>query len=476
MFKVLYIDDSNFDIIEFRESLNQKMMKQLSLDTTSDVFGVTAKYISRNVYDVVICDMYFDQITPLEADGLQLLDRIRRYYKDQRLPIPYTVLTTAKPYDGLNKDALNAGIDRFLLKKDTKEQISKIIRDLTIKQNKRLSISKKIVSALKSQKIFFQSNEMKYVFNEIQQACETGATNFIITGDSGTGKTKISKIIYELITHCSTRHLKTLDCREVIGSSSDQFKVMLIGNQSISDNSLSNLYGEFFFNPNIGGFIFDNVQVLTGEHLLVFEKVMGMYCNSRIKKPIILQSENSLDELVLKNKFTASAYYSVSGFFDIKLPALYNRPEDVEVIAINHIKHLNKRSGRLLSISKNTIEQLKMISWRGNIKQLLQELSRMHLKCQTDVITPLDIAEKIRPKCNDENDYIKSMGDMKIKDLQASGNNLNDVLEIIEKYYLKDAAMQCGSSIRNISAAVGVPRSSVKRKLDKYKISFGRIG
>jgi two-component system response regulator HupR/HoxA len=96
-------------------------------------------------------------------------------------------------------------------------------------------------------------------------------------------------------------------------------------------------------------------------------------CNVRI----IAASNQLLDVLISKGQFRKDLYYRLNGF-QLNIPPLRSRIEDVEVLADYLVRQFSEKANRrILGISPAVLEQFSLYDWPGNVRELENEIMRM---------------------------------------------------------------------------------------------------
>ncbi|CAM3771129.1 sigma-54 interaction domain-containing protein [Mesobacillus zeae] len=91
---------------------------------------------------------------------------------------------------------------------------------------------------------------------------------------------------------------------------------------------------------------------------------------------VIAATHRNLEEMVKKGQFRQDLYYRLN-VIKIDIPPLRKRREDIELLAVNLLKKLEKRFHRRgIEISKELIRRLENHDWPGNIRELENVLER----------------------------------------------------------------------------------------------------
>jgi two-component system response regulator HupR/HoxA len=96
-------------------------------------------------------------------------------------------------------------------------------------------------------------------------------------------------------------------------------------------------------------------------------------CNVRV----IAASNRSLRDLVAKGEFRRDLYFRLKGF-ELEVPALRQRPDDIPVLAeFFAAKHCEVMNRKILGISASLLEKLISYDFPGNVRELENEIRRL---------------------------------------------------------------------------------------------------
>lgn len=91
---------------------------------------------------------------------------------------------------------------------------------------------------------------------------------------------------------------------------------------------------------------------------------------------IISATNADLEQLIKAGKFREDLYYRLN-VLPIQLPSLAERPEDIEVLALELMHKLNREYGKLAeSISSDALFEMMRYDWPGNVRELENIIAR----------------------------------------------------------------------------------------------------
>ncbi|HWG47519.1 MAG TPA: sigma-54 dependent transcriptional regulator [Gemmataceae bacterium] len=298
----------------------------------------------------------------------------------------------------------------------------------------------------------------------------------LLTGETGTGKTHLARLIHEfsprkvhplLVVPCGALSPNLLES-EFFGHARGAFTGAdrtKIGKLEAADS---------------GTLLLDEIDALPVEaqaSLLrvietgAFEPVGSnetKFCQARI----IAASNWDLEDAVAQGKFRQDLYYrlNVLAFF---LPPLRERRQDIEALARAMVARFAAKFGkRLFVVSPEVLQALQIFPWPGNIRQLENVLQQAVLVCPGSELLFEHLPHPIRdrtarslstipPGCvpTKETDLIEPETGKRIlaKHLGAS-----------ERAIIKQTLAATGNSRGRAASALGISRVTLYKKMKKY--------
>jgi Nif-specific regulatory protein len=110
---------------------------------------------------------------------------------------------------------------------------------------------------------------------------------------------------------------------------------------------------------------------------------------------VIAASNRDLHGAVAQGQFREDLYYRLQ-VFDIHLPPLRERREDIVLLASAFLEEFGRASGRVAWLTQDAIDLLSHYDWPGNVRQLRNALERAVILADGDAITRAHFA--LRPK------------------------------------------------------------------------------
>ena len=205
-------------------------------------------------------------------------------------------------------------------------------------------------------------------------------TTVLITGETGTGKELLARMIHDQ----STRRKKTLIKINCAAIPSTLVESELFGHEKGAfTGALARKIGRFelaeestIFLDEIGDVPLDiQVKLLRILQEKEFERIGGTD-TIRINVRVIAATNRDLLEAIDAGTFREDLYYRLN-VFPIKLPPLRERGEDIRLLTDYFVKKYARKIGRNISdISESSMTRLISHTWPGNIRELENIIER----------------------------------------------------------------------------------------------------
>jgi DNA-binding NtrC family response regulator len=111
---------------------------------------------------------------------------------------------------------------------------------------------------------------------------------------------------------------------------------------------------------------------------------------------VIAATNRQPEEAVAAGKLREDLLYRLN-VFPIQLPTLWDRREDIELLAEHFLGLLNKQDGTSKELTRAALERLRMHRWPGNVRELRNVLQRAFILAEDDIgldALPLGVHEQ----------------------------------------------------------------------------------
>lgn len=218
-----------------------------------------------------------------------------------------------------------------------------------------------------------QSAMMQQLQQRIRQVAPTDTT-VLISGETGTGKELVARAVHNLSPR-KERALIKLNCAalpaqliesELFGHEKGAFTGAhdrRIGKFELAD-------GGTIFLDEVGELPLElQAKLLRVLQEKEFERIGGrrvIHTNVRV----IAATNRVLEDQVAAGLFRADLYYRLN-VFSLKVPALRERPDDVEPLLRHYLERFTKRMGKpVRGLRERDVRTLQAYPWPGNVREL----------------------------------------------------------------------------------------------------------
>lgn len=288
----------------------------------------------------------------------------------------------------------------------------------------------------------------------LSQICAQSDMSILITGESGTGKTNLAKYIH-VHSQRKNHHFLALNCgaiakelmeSELFGYEPHSFtgasKKGKIGLVELAD-------GGTLFLDEIGDMPLD----IQAKILHFVENQTFLSVGGRIPKKsnvrILAATHKNLWDMVANNTFREDLYWRLNAF-ELQIPPLRNRPDDILPLANYFLNISNKKYGKNKRFAPNVHQCFVGYSWPGNIRQIKHIVERSFLVADEFQISKTHLPEELT-----QNLVVEEM------------ITFQEQFEEKESTFIKVAYEKYPSS-RKLADALHISQSTANRLIQKY--------
>lgn len=298
-----------------------------------------------------------------------------------------------------------------------------------------------------------------------KNAMKFAKTDFpiLITGETGTGKEVFAQSIHKNSTRCN-KTMISINCAaiphdliesELFGYEEGSFTGARKGGKP-GKFELAN--GGTIFLDEIGDMPYDMqsklLRVLQENEI---EK-LGSTKTISIDVRVIAATRQNLQEMVKSGTFREDLYYRLN-VVNIEMLPLRERKDDISLFTSYFLDNLNCKYKSLITISDEALKCLINYSWPGNIRELENVVKSAFASCEDMIIELSDLPSKMISYCD--------------KNIQREANEkkLKTLVDNYEALLIKEALKRNDGNVQATASELGIHRSLLYKKIDKYKIS-----
>ena len=114
----------------------------------------------------------------------------------------------------------------------------------------------------------------------------------------------------------------------------------------------------------------------------------------RVNVRVIAATNRDLLEAVAQGRFRADLYYRLN-VFEIRLPSLRQRREDIPALVVGFLREFSDETGRIMELTPEAMDALLRHDWPGNVRELRNVIERGTIMSENGLIRAEDLS--LRP-------------------------------------------------------------------------------
>jgi len=432
---------------------------RFEIETAASPEGVI-QIVDSHELDVVLIDLNYARDTTSGSEGLDLLTRIQAI--DPTLPV---VVMTAWGSVDLAVEAMRRGARDFIQKPWDNARLLAVLRTqvelaTALRRGQRLEAENLTLRdsdpAARTPRIVAESQPMKAILKIVERIGPADA-NVLITGENGAGKEVIARALHA----SSSRSGKPLVSVNAGALAEGVFESELFGHvRGAFTDAKTDRVGRFELAD--GGTLFldeiANVPLNLQPKLLrvletgEFERV-GSSKTSKVSVRVLSATNADLTAEVVQGKFRQDLLFRLNTV-EIDIPPLRERREDIAPLAEHFLRQHSERYRRgVMGFTPQAVDALRQHAWPGNVRELDHVVERAVLMSSSSVVTAFDLALQTTP------------------DARLSARLEEMSLEEAERLLIKKALARFEGNANRAAEALGLSRSALYRRLQKYGLS-----
>ncbi len=442
---ILIVDDDPAVCASLKLLLRRGGYSASVVQRPSEVAGA----IATTPPDLVLLDMNFS-IDTSGRQGLKLLQLLRG-----SLPGAPVILLTAWATVQLAVEGMKMGASDFIAKPWDNKSLLSTIQTL-------IGLNEPAPNAPKAtgfDQIVGQDSAFLATLEVARRVSQTDAS-VLILGESGTGK----EVLAEAIHYSSQRQGAPFVRVNLGGISQSLFESEMFGHKkgaftdAVADREgrFAKADGGTIFLDEIGDLgLPSQVKLLRVLQEKTFEP-LGSSQPLRSDCRVISATNKNLSQMVAEGSFREDLYYRIN-LIKLTLPPLRERPGDIPLLA-NHFlevfRNVYNRPG--LQLTRGAVAWLRSQPFPGNIRELRNLIERTVLVSPEDELQAQDFERHHQP--GGDKGAWPQVGALSLEEMEIA------MIQRAMKFY--------DGHITNVAAALGLTRSALYRRLQKYGIDY----
>ncbi|HGY57449.1 MAG TPA: sigma-54-dependent Fis family transcriptional regulator [Caldithrix abyssi] len=441
--KILVIDDDRVHLEGMVVLLEDEDYKVDEADSAE----AALKLIYKNSYDLIITDYKMQKI-----DGMELLKMINDFD-----PMLKVIMVTG--YSSI-EDAVKA------IHLGALDYIPKPVDPVKLKEVVRRALSVPVLKTdtgeIPERYIYFgemvgKSRGMKQIVKKINEIANIDVS-VLIYGESGTGKELVARALH----NASSRKSGPFIAVNTGAIARDLISSELFGHEKGAFTGATDSKKGKFEEADGGTLFLDEISSMSEQVQIALLRVLetnqierlGSNRTIPVNVRIVAATNVNLDDLIGEGKFREDLYYRLN-VYNIELPPLRERQEDIPLIVDYYIDRFNRQYGkRIAGVDEEAMRCLSEYTWPGNIRELRNLVLRSMISAR-EVIKKKDLPEAVA-KGTKPGQEIRIQAGTPLPDIERM--SIIKTLQMARGNKLKAAEM------------LGISRRSLYNKLEEYNI------
>lgn len=408
--------------------------------------------IESREFDTVLMDLNYARDTTSGQEGLDLLSRIQMI--DSTLPL---IVMTAWSSVEIAVEAMRRGARDFIPKPWENNRLLAIIRTQielrqALRKASRLEAENRLLRSESRPTMIAESAVMRPVLDLIGRIGPSDA-NVLITGEHGTGKEVVAQTLHALSTRAN-RPMVTVNAG---GLSEGVFESELFGHvKGAFTDARTDRVGRFELAEGSTLFLDEIANVplnLQAKLLRVLEtgelERVGSSATRRVDVRVLAATNADINNEAAAGRFREDLLFRLNTI-EIHLPPLRERREDILLLAHHFLRGYSQRYRKTISGFDSAATQLlREHPWPGNVRELDHAIERGVLLSTGPLV---------------------HAGDLGLRSPAPAGSpRLEEMsLDEVERHLIQRTLARHDSNVSQAAKALGLSRSALYRRLQKY--------
>lgn len=327
------------------------------------------------LFDLLILDIKIGE----KDSGIEILEKIKRENESQ----PVIILTQYGEDEYFLK-SMDLGAELFLEKKIFEpDLILKLINSVIAhsEAKNRIKNLQKEIEILNPLDIIGNSEKIKKVKEDLKIVAQEGSITCLILGETGVGKELVARNIHKLGKRKNGRFIpvnisgipKELLYSELFGYEKGAFTDA----KETRKGQIEEAEGGVIFFDEIGDLDLEGqiklLRVLDDKKV----KRLGSSREIEVDVQFLFATNKNLNDFIKNGKFREDLFYRIREF-EIYIPPLRERKEDIPLLCSHFLKVISKRDD--LRVSSEVMSLFLKYSWPGNVRELKAVLENSFIR------------------------------------------------------------------------------------------------
>jgi two-component system response regulator AtoC len=380
--RVLVVDDERLVRWSLSERLRADGIEPVQAASAREAIDVAAKGIDAAILDYKLPD----------GDGISVLKQLRQM--DPDLPV---VMLTAHTEVEVVVEAIKAGASDYVAKPFEVHDVAlRLARALeaTNAQRELRRLREEVSRPFSFASMIGESEKMQQVKTLAGKVAGSPGSTVLITGESGTGKDLVAKVIHYGSSRAA-RPFLNVTCSALPDT---LLESELFGHERGAFTDARQQKRGLFEQADQGTLFLDEIgemaPALQAKLLRFLEEKafrrLGSTSDIKVDVRVIAATNRDLEQAVRNGKFRDDLYYRLN-VLRIAMPPLRDRERDVVLLAQHYVTVFSREFKKpVRSLSAAAQQALLAYSWPGNVRELRNMVERAVLLAEDPVLEPGD--------------------------------------------------------------------------------------
>jgi Nif-specific regulatory protein len=337
-----------------------------------------------------------------------------------------------------------------------------------------IELRKELKKEFSFKNIVGKNENVRRIIEQVKTVSNTTAP-VLITGETGTGKELIAKILHFLSDRRDNKFI-SVNCAAI---PENLLESELFGyEKGAFTGAVGNKKGKFDL-ADKGTLFLDEIGEMP---LQLQSKILRALQEKEIEplgseKPIkidiriIAATNKELKKLVDEGKFRADLYFRLN-VINVHMPALRERKDDIPLLVDFFIKRYNEAyKKQVVGIDSSVEDIFNGYEWPGNIRELENVIERAVIMSKGSLIDVSLVPDAINPAKNkDEGFNIKNYIKLEAKK-KTEGGIYKGVIGELEKWLIEEMLVETGNNKLQTALKLGINRNTLKSKMKEHGIN-----
>ncbi|MDG2384964.1 MAG: sigma 54-interacting transcriptional regulator [Pirellulaceae bacterium] len=309
-----------------------------------------------------------------------------------------------------------------------------------------------VVNSAASDELIGLSSVMLDLKSQIERIAHASGC-VLIRGESGAGKELVARALHRASVR-SDRPLLSVNCAAI---PAPLVESQLFGHKKGAFTSAETDRVGWFQQADTGTLFLDEIGELPLEGQAKLLRILeghpfqpvGAVEDVTVDVRVLAATNRDLKELVAQKRFREDLYYRLT-VFELMIPPLRDRGEDIERLINHFFAHFRRLHGRpKLQLEPTARQRLLDYDWPGNVRQLRNVI---------DSAVVLATGDRIQAE------------DLGIQSAEISDQPTSLRIADWEKKLIQDALRRTQGKVPEAAKLLGIGRATLYRKIDEYDI------